>query len=167
MHAYRPLKIVDARELGWFETLVPTARDRRNFIVVLKSSDQITKVCDILQCSDKLPERLNRLSIVALADVLEPADYTMLLVNYQLNYIYFVEQLRLNWNRPPNVKVFLLYCEIRGIISDHETLEEAGTHLLDYLDSFKRARLFPLAGIYQFQDGHWVRVRKFGPHGQD
>jgi hypothetical protein len=166
MHAYKPLKIVDAREPGWMDELVPTASARRNFIVVLKAADQIAKVCDVLQCSQKFPERLNRLSIVALADVLEPADYTMLLGNYEQNYIYFVEQLRLATNRPPLVQPYLLYCEIRGIISDHETLEDAGSNLLDYLDSFKRARLFPLAGIYHFQDENWVRIRKFNAPGQ-
>jgi hypothetical protein len=162
----KPLKIVDAREPGLLSTLLPVANERRNFIIILKSADQIAKVCDVLQCSEKLPERLTRLSIVALADVLEPGDYTMLLENYENNFIYFVEQLRLALNQPPSVLPFLLYCEIRGIISDHETLEDAGSKLLDYLDSFKRARLFPLAGIYQFEIDKWVRVRRFSSPAQ-
>ena len=54
----------------------------------------------------------------------------------------------------------MLYCEMRGIISDHDTVEDAGLALLDCLDVFKRARMLALAGIYEFNGRSWVRVKK-------
>jgi hypothetical protein len=60
---------------------------------------------------------------------------------------------------PPRVGRFLLYCELRGIISHHNTVEEAGLSLLNYLSGFKMARLLPLAGIYDHASGKWERVK--------
>lgn len=54
----------------------------------------------------------------------------------------------------------MLYCELRGIISDHDMVEEAGLALLNYLQGFKIARLLPLAGIYDHGRGKWERVKK-------
>src|SRR5688572_10720542 len=71
-----------------------------------------------------------------------------------------IEQITLNRNIPPRTKRYLLYCELRGIISEHDTVEEAGLSLLSYLDGFKMARLLPLAGIYDHGRGKWERVRK-------
>jgi hypothetical protein len=95
----------------------------------------------------------------ALADLLDPAVYAQLLKTYERSPVYLVEQLRLGRNHPPRCKPFMLYCEMRGIISDHDNWDEACMSLLNYLDGFKRARLFPLAGIYNFIDGQWARIK--------
>jgi len=58
------------------------------------------------------------------------------------------------------VRRFMLYCELRGIISHHNTVEEAGLSLLNYLTGFNMARLLPLAGIYDHSSGKWERVKK-------
>lgn len=70
-----------------------------------------------------------------------------------------IEQITLNRNVPPRTKPFLLYCELRGIISGHDTVEDAGLSLLNYLEGFESARLLPLAGIYEHASGEWERVK--------
>ena len=160
MQPYENLKIVDCRKSEWVEMVTDAADSKRNFISVLKLKRDLEVLCEQLGCSPKLPERLYRWGIHALAEVLEPASYSSLLGLYAKYPVFFVEQLQLTRNHPPACQPFLLYCEVRGIISDYSSLEEAGIALLDYLDSFKRARLFPLAGIYQFQSDRWERVRK-------
>ncbi len=160
MQGYRNLQIVDGRNGDWIKNLIEAADSKRNFVAILKQEADLKILCEALDCDPKLPEILGRWGLHALADLLEPSDYTQLLGIYEQSPVYLVEQLRLGRNHPPRCKPFILYCEMRGIISDHNTWEEACTSLLDYLDSFKRARLFPLAGIYNFSDSRWNRVRK-------
>jgi hypothetical protein len=164
MHAYRPLQIVDGRKRGWIKELVKIADTKRNFVAILEDEKILKILCRTLDCHPRLPEKLGRWGLHALADLLEPSDYTQLLETYEQNPVYLVEQLRLGRNHPPRCKPYILYCEMRGIISDHKTWDEACLSLLDYLDSFKRARLFPLAGIYNFSDGKWSRVKKMSSH---
>lgn len=161
MHPYSPLQIVDGRSPGWEKKTQAELKTKRNFIVILSSSDDVHALCSIVGCSNgHLPEKLERWGIHALADVLEIKDYSFLLSLYRNYDIRLIEQLKIECNRPPQIKPFILYCEVRGIISDHDTLDEAGESLLDYLDSFKRAKIFPLAGLYEFKTNDWHRVRK-------
>ncbi len=107
-----------------------------------------------------MPEKLERWGIHALADVLEMKDFSLLLSLYEHYDIRIIEQLRLERNRPPRVKPFILYCELRGIISEHETRDQAGESLLTFLGSSKRARKYPLAGLYEFKNSQWQRLNK-------
>ncbi len=160
MHPYAPLKIVDGRAPGWEKKALVEGNTKRNFILILQQPSDLDILCDMLGCLPRRPEKLERWGIHALADVLEMKEYSLLLGLYEKYDLRLVEQLKLTRNQPPRIKPYILYCEVRGIISDHETLEEAGESLLDYLDSFKRAKIFPLAGLYQFKDNQWNRIRK-------
>jgi hypothetical protein len=160
MDAYKTLTIVDCRGKDCLKKIKSTADTKRNFIAIVNQPDELDEICDQLGCKTKRPERLYRWGIHALSEVLEPEDYAALLQIYEKYPVYLIEQLQLTRNRPPHCQPYLLYCEVRGIISDHPSLEDAGSSLLDYLDAFKRARIFPLAGIYRFRNGRWQRVRK-------
>lgn len=159
MNLLATVRVVDARVDDWDKKISQELAKRRNFAVILKDSHEVARLTELLFCSTP-PQRLERFSIYALADVLEPADYGLLLNSYSRFDIRFVEQINVTTNKPPVVKPFILYCELRGIISEHHTLEEAGRTLMEYIHKFKRVKLFPLAGIYQFQDGRWNRLRK-------
>lgn len=159
MQPQTPLQIVDSRKRDWLKALVMVADSKRNFLAILSEDKDLKELCHALDCDPKLPEKLGRWGLHAVADLLEPAVYAELLRTYEKNPVYLVEQLRLGRNHPPRCKPFMLYCEMRGIISDHDNWDEACMSLLNYLDGFKRARLFPLAGIYSFTDGHWSRIK--------
>lgn len=163
MHPYRPLRIIETGSNGWEKKAIEAADSRRNFVVVIQKATHLRWLCHELGCDVGHPEKLGRWGIHALADVLEPQDYSTLLGKRQEFDVHLIEQLRLKRNAPPRIKPFILYCEVRGVISEHDTLEEAGTNLLDYLDSFRKARIFPLAGIYQYKNHRWDRVRAFSP----
>lgn len=160
LHGNTTLKIVDGRGANPTAAIHAAADDLRNFIIILNSELELDKLWRALGTTEFVPERLRRWGILAMAEVLNEADYTRLLGLYRDNAIYLVEQLSLQRNVPPRTKRFMLYCEMRGIISDHDTVEEAGLGLLEYLDVFKRARMLPLAGIYEFDGRKWVRVKK-------
>src|SRR2546423_451678 len=110
----KPLKIVDCREPLCFERVIQEADTKRNFILILPMQQELQAVCDLLTCL-KRPEKLERWGIHAFADVLQAADYTMLLGIYEQNDIRLIEQLRLGRNSPPRIRPFILYCEVRGI----------------------------------------------------
>src|SRR5437879_198176 len=131
MHSYKSLKIVDWREPLWPEQLVEAADSRRNFVAILNEAQDLDTLCARLGCGPpRIPERFLRWGIHARAEVLESQDYSTLLGVYEQFPVHLVEQLHLTRNHPPVCQPFLLYCEIRGIISDHSSLEEAGTSLL-------------------------------------
>lgn len=160
--AYRTLEVVDGRHPAWLKTVVEKADKKRNFAVILNDPSDLKALCQQLECDpEDPPERLQRWGIHAMSEVLETPDYRNLLSLYRTHDIRLVEQLKLERNRPPRIKPFILYCEVRGIISDHDSLESACTALLDYLDAFTRARHFPLAGIYEHTRTGWKRVKEF------
>jgi len=160
MQSYTTLKLVDGRADNWEEAIRAAADSKRNFILVVKTEQELEKLWSVLGTTNIVPERIHRWGILAMAEALQTDDYAFLLEHHEDNAVYLIEQLTLERNVPPLVQRYMLYCELRGIISDHATIEDAGISLLSYLNFFKRARLLPLAGIYEYLDGNWVRVKK-------
>ena len=109
MHGYKTLKIADCRESQWLETVTRIADSRRNFIAILQRAKDLEPLCERLGCAPRIPERLFRWGIHALAEVLEPQDYSNLLVLYETHPVHLVEQLNLTRNYPPTCKPYLLY----------------------------------------------------------
>ena len=139
--------------------MLSAARTGRNFLLILNSESDLEKLWSTLGTTNVVPDRLERWGLLALSEALTSRDFHMLQGLCKESYVYLVEQITLNRNVPPNTKRFLLYCELRGIISAHDTVEEAGLSLLNYLSGFKMARLLPLAGIYDHASGKWERVK--------
>ena len=153
------LTIIEGRGPPWREDIVAAAQTGRNFILVLDSEKDLEKLWAAVGTTTVVPDRLQRWSLLALVEALTPADLEFLQGCSKENPVYLIEQITLNRNVPPRVGRFLLYCELRGIISHHDTVEEAGLSLLNYLSGFKMARLLPLAGIYDHTSGKWERVK--------
>lgn len=156
------ISIIDGRGPDRGRDIAQALESGRNFLVVLKPKDaDLERLCQEVGClNSSKPERLGRWGVHALNDVLNPADYEKLLkIQSTGDIIYFVEQLHLKHNRPPRLKTYMVYCEVRGIISDHNTIEEAKSSFFHYLESFRRARLFLMVGIYVWQDNEWVRMK--------
>src|SRR5258705_6934197 len=106
MHAYHTLNIIDCRKPKWLQMVTEAADEKRNFVAVLKIRKDLSVLCDRLGCSPHLPERLYRWGIHALAEVLEPAGYSLLLGLYMKYPVFFVEQLHLTRNNPPACRPF-------------------------------------------------------------
>lgn len=158
----RNIRMVDGREADWENEAKEVAETGQNFLIILGNSEKdLSKLCRILGCTDKeRPERLGRWGIHALNDVLQPADYEKLLaIEKSGQSIYFVEQLHLSTNRPPRIKKYMVYCEVRGIVSHHDSVEAAKSSYFEYLESFRRAKMFLMVGIYCWEQQQWIRLR--------
>jgi hypothetical protein len=160
MHPYSPIKVIDGRGRNIAELIIAEVDTGRNFIAILNSTEDLDGPCAKLDCALERFERLHKWGVHGLAEVLELRDYRELMAAHRESHVVLFEQLNLRSNVPPERKNYILYCEARGIISEHDALEEAGESLLSYLESFNRAKLYPLAGIYEFADGEWRRVKK-------
>ena len=154
------LTVVDGRAPPWKQAITDAAASGKNFLLVLDSESELEKLWSTLGTTNIVPGRLQRWGLLALVEALTPEDFDSLQKISEQRFIYLIEQITLNRNIPPRTKRYLLYCELRGIISDHDTVEEAGLSLLGYLEGFKLARLLPLAGIYEHGNGKWARVKK-------
>jgi CheY-like chemotaxis protein len=154
------LTIVDGRAPPCRTEILNAAQTGRNFILVLNSEADLEKLWSAIGTTTVIPDRLERWGLLALAEALTAESLEFLQGRVKDNVIYLVEQITINRNVPPRIKRFMLYCELRGIISHHDTVEEAGISLLNYLTGFKMARLLPLAGIYDHGSGKWERVKK-------
>jgi hypothetical protein len=160
MHPYSPIRVIDARRAHGTELILAEVETGRNFVVIVNDASGLSEPCAKLKCAMDRFDRLHKWGVHGLADVLELRDYRELMALHRDCAIFLFEQLNLLLNVPPRRKNYILYCEARGIISEHDSLEEAGESLLWYLESFNRAKLYPLAGIYEFRDGDWQRVKK-------
>jgi hypothetical protein len=160
MHPYSPIRVIDARRSNGSDLILTEVETGRNFVVVVNDLKDLEHPCSKLLCQLDRFERLHKWGIHGLADVLELRDYRELMAAHRDYGVYLFEQLNLRLNVPPRRKSYILYCEARGIISEHNSIEEAGESLLWYLESFNRAKLYPLAGIYEYRDGDWQRVKK-------
>jgi hypothetical protein len=146
MNITATVEVVDARDKTLKAAVNGELLKLRNFVVILENQEDADKLRKMVGYS---PQKLERFSIYALSDVLEAQDYSMLLKLCGNCDLRFLEQLKIPANKPPGTKPIVLYCELRGIISEHNTLEEATRTLMEYLHKFNRIKLFPLAGIYQ------------------
>jgi hypothetical protein len=160
MNINRTLAIVDGRAPPWDVNIRAAADSKRNFLLILDTELDLERLWAALGTTTIVPDRLHRWGALAMADALNDEDYATLLAIYRTQCVYLVEQLTLTRNVPPRTKRIMLYCELRGIISEHNTVEEAGLALLDYLNGFAKARLLPLAGIYEYKEETWIRVKK-------
>lgn len=154
------LAVVDGRAPPWKQAITDAAATGKNFLLILDSESELQKLWSTLGTTNVVPGRLQRWGLLALVEALSTEDFESLQKISEEKFIYLIEQITLNRNVPPRTKRFLLYCELRGIISAHDTVEEAGLSLLSYLEGFKLARLLPLAGIYDHASGKWERVKK-------
>jgi hypothetical protein len=153
------LQLLDGRGTNWRSPLAEAAESKKNFLLVLDRPEQLSEACALAKAVERTPERLSRWGVNALLDALREGDQTKLLELSSHCAVYLFEQLYLAWNVPPKVHPFIVYCEVRGIISDHEDPAAALESLLTYVESFHRARLLPLAGLYRFEHGRWIKHR--------
>ena len=155
------IKIIDARKASGLKSVRHLLQLGHNFVLILPPSQvMMRKYCRLIDCYPDVPDKLGRWAIHALNDVLASRDYKRLLrLHHEGCPLFFVEPLKLHHSRPPNLNEFIVYCELRGIVAHFDSLKQARSTLERYIRYFRRAGLFPLAGIYNWAEGGWSRLR--------
>jgi hypothetical protein len=159
------LPVVDASQedweekSNWEEEVRAALASRLNFVVVFNPIGcGPQKLMKILDCAPSVLSRLSRWGLHGLMDVLSEENYRWLISVCGARDVRIVEQLNLSSNRPPHSKPYLVYCEVHGVVSDHDDLESAHEAYSNYLEQHSQARRFPRSGVYCWEDQGWRPV---------
>jgi len=130
----------------------------QNFILIASTRpDVMDAVCARLRTtSDGLPKPLTRHGLFMLGPHLEAKDFDAALEAMERGEtVYFVEHLDLPGTHPPKVRRYLVYCDVWGIISQHDHLHDAENAWTDYVTALNVQRPSPEAGIYKWEGDYW------------
>jgi hypothetical protein len=128
----------------------------RNFILIASARpDVMEAICAVLPL-DRLPKPLARHGLFMLGPHLEARDFDAALDAMERGEtVYFVEHLDLPGTQPPKVRRYLVYCDVWGIISQHDHLHDAENAWTDYVTALNAQRPSPEAGIYKWEGDYW------------
>ena len=129
-----------------------------NFILIASHKpDVMDATFAMLRTSaDRMPKRLTRHALFLLGPHLKPRDFDSALDAVERgDTVYFVEHLDLPGTQPPKVRRYLVYCDVWGIISQHDDLHDAENAWTDYVTAVNVQRPSPEAGIYKWEGDYW------------
>lgn len=154
------ISVVDAERRNWLSKAQDQVERLKNFVVLCQGGREgLLPLLEIVGAEYE-PEHLEKWGLYALNDVLEKADLQWSIAQVQRGLSAFLfEQIKLPITRPPRVKEILLYCQARGIVSQHDTTKTAKADLVKMVELYNRAHLFPLAGVYRWEVDHWDQIR--------
>jgi hypothetical protein len=154
------ISVVDAEGRNWVSKARDEAEQFKNFVIVSPTGpEHLQPIVEIVGAPYE-PEPLEKWGLYALNDVLEKDDLQWSIGQVKKGKKAFLfEQIKLPITRPPRVKPILLYCQARGIVSQHDTVKDAKADLVKMVELYNRAHLFPLAGVYRWEDDHWDQIR--------
>ncbi len=130
----------------------------RNFILIgSRRPDLMDAACTLLRTSpERLPKPLSRNCLFMLGPHVQPRDFDAALEAMERGQtVYFLEHLDLPATQPPKVRRYLVYCDVWGIISQHDELHDAENAWTDYLAAVNAQRPAPEAGIYKWEGDYW------------
>jgi hypothetical protein len=159
------LPVIDASQEDW-EERSPWEEEVRaalgsgtNFLVVFNpigcGPQRLTKILD---CAPNVLSKLSRWGVHALMEALSEEDYGRLVSVCGARDVRIVEQLTLPSNRPPRLKPYLAYCEVHGMVSDHEEAELAQAALTAHLEAHPQGGRLPRTGVYHWERHGWMMV---------
>jgi len=152
------IPVINGLEEGWELQLETSAEFGKNFVLLLRDTVRdLLRVCSFLG-EQRLPDKLERWGIYGLHDVVDHEPFRFLLSKYLDHDVFLVEQLFLNRNKPPRRKPYLVYCEVRGILSEHDTEDDGLDSLRVSAEQFTRMRDLPLSGLYWWHQDHWHKL---------
>ena len=149
------LAMVDGRRQDWSSELNEQISAGGNVFATVPNApsflEELANALDIGQ--EQLPAPLNRSKLFSLSPYIEPKDSdAMLAAQDDGCLVFFIEQLDLPSTRPPRVKPFLVYCSVRGIISQHDDQRAARESCSDYQAAMSGLRNQHDAAVYKWRD---------------
>jgi hypothetical protein len=155
------ITVIDGRTANWRGAVDEQNLLLRNFLLLAPNAiADLEALGQLLGVDAKTFHALDLPSIYALKDYL--ADDDLILARLALSAgakVLLIEQIDLPQNSPPHVPPFIVYCAVRGVISLHDSFEEAKHQWLSYnRDSLARGR-FPEAKLYRWEAGSWYEER--------
>jgi hypothetical protein len=148
---------IDGTVPNWEERARHCLEDGFNFFILLPDGSQ-PQLAEVLALRlEALPQPKSKAELLSSSRFVEQKDFR--LPESSAERIYHVEQLWLPRTRPPLVKQYVLYCYIRGIISQHDLPSDARVACDHYNNDRFARQQFPEAAIYRWEHTEWRRTR--------
>jgi hypothetical protein len=151
---------IDGAQGGWEERARQCREDGHNFFVLLRSGLEPV-LADILEVNvEELPAPESTARLLSSSRFIDQANFRLPDAHSEPpERIFHIEQLNLSRTRPPNVKQYLVYCYVRGIVSQHDLPSDARVSCDHYNnDRFARSQ-YPDAAVYRWENTEWRRTR--------
>jgi hypothetical protein len=155
------LPVLDARQSGWAEELEGSLAAGNNLFLILPNKPGFwEEPAKILEVSvDELLRSCDRRKLFSLISFIDPNDFDRMLVAQEEGSLTcYIEQIDLPRTRPPYVKPFLVYCSVRGIVSQHDDPREAREACSAYTASMSGLKNQHEATVYKWRGNDWYNT---------
>ena len=152
------LSLIDARRDGWRQEVRDQIEGGSNHLIILPNAPNfLEELAQLLGLdAERLPLPVDKHRLCSLSPFIEEGDFDRLLnAQHEGNLLFLVEQLDLPMTRPPQVKPFLVYCAIFGIVSQHDSQSEAREACSEYLHAMSAMRRQRDAAVFRWRGDHW------------
>ena len=151
---------MDGAVEGWQERARCCLESGNNFFVLVRqgSEEALADIIDLPVAM--LPAVQTKATLLSSARFMDPKEFRLPESRPDAReFVYHIEQLSLTRTRPPEVKQYLVYCYVRGIVSQHDLPSDARVGCDHYNnDGFARHN-FPEAAVYRWEHEEWRRTR--------
>jgi hypothetical protein len=151
---------IDGSAEGWEERVRHALHDGQNFFVLLREGAE-QSLADILELPlHSLPAPETAAKLLSSSRFIDQREFRLPDTKTKpKERVYHIEQITLPRTRPPNTKIYLVYCYVRGIISEHDLPSDARVACDHYNnDRFARSQ-YPEAACYRWENTEWRRTR--------
>jgi hypothetical protein len=155
------LTVIDGRRQEWETEFQEQIAGGSNVFVILPNAPNFfEKLARVLEMDpSRLPAPVDRNRLFSLSPFIEPKDFDVMMEAQDAgNLLFFIEEIDLPSVQPPRVKPFLVYCPIRGIISQHDNQHDAREGCSDYLQVMIGVRANPAAAVYKWRGNEWYNT---------
>lgn len=151
---------IDGAIAGWEEHARQSLEEGQNFFVLLRagSEEALAEIIGVRMVSLPAPE--TKATLLSTSRFIDASQFRLPEPSpVGREQVFHIEQLWLPGTRPPQVRPYLLYCYVRGIVSQHDLPSDARVACDAYNnDRFSRGH-YPEAAVYRWEQEEWRRTR--------
>jgi hypothetical protein len=151
---------IDGAIEGWQERARQSLDEGQNFFIVVADEQKAALAAILDLAPESLPAPETTAALLSSSRFIDQREFRLPNTRGDRpERIYHIEQLNLPRTHPPTVKLYLVYCYVRGIVSQHDLPSDARVGCDHYNnDRFARSH-YPEAAVYRWEQTEWRRTR--------
>jgi len=156
----RLVPFIDGAAEGWVERARHCLDEGHNFFVLVRpdGAEPLAEMLGLPVAALPAPE--TKATLLSSSRFLDQREFRLPEQGPEgREAVYHIEQLWLPQTKPPLVRTYLLYCYVRGIISQHDLPSDARVACDHYNNDRYTRSQFPEAAIYRWEHDEWRRTR--------
>ena len=163
MGTYSPIQtaeipVIDGRGNEWQEAVSHLLTLGKNFVVIL--CDEASNKKRLRELLEYEPSTLQKVDTYVFKEVLTAEDNSRIDdATGKGDCIFFVEIIKRPKTRPPNTKPYLVYCGLRGMIAEADSLNEAKEACAHRSTDLARCKGYQDIKVYEWRANEWQPLR--------